>query len=209
MDGVLVDSEPLWRRAEIDVFGEVGLRIDEQDCLETQGLRIDAAVAYWFERHPWPGPSPSDVADSIVARVAGLIRSEGCLLPGVHDSLDWATKSGWRLALASSSPKRLIETCLDHFGIEAAFEITRSAELEPFGKPHPGVYLSTARDLGIQPAACIAIEDSLNGIRSALAAGMRCIAVPPPESRDDARFDLATLRLESLNALPEALRALA
>ena len=207
MDGILIDSEPLWRRAEIEIFGGVGLVLEEADCFETQGLRIDEAVAFWYERAPWSGRSCEDVAKSIVSRMGGLIRSEGEPMPGALASIEWALSSSWRLALASSSSKFLIATVLDHFGITGLFECTRSAEDEASGKPHPDVYLSAARALRLEPRVCVAVEDSANGMASALSAGMRCIAVPPPETRDDVRFAAATLRLTSLRDLPKALEA--
>jgi HAD superfamily hydrolase (TIGR01509 family) len=205
MDGVLIDSEPLWRRAEIEVFAEVGLELSEQDCRETQGLRIDDAVAYWYTRFPWSGKSCESVAEAIVERVAELIRADGKPLPGVHRAISDASERGWRLGLASSSSQFLIDTVLDHFELRAAFEITRSAEHEAYGKPHPAVYLSTAIALSIDPRRCVAIEDSLNGVVSAIAAQMSCIAIPAPESRDDPRFAIASMRLASLESLGEAL----
>lgn len=208
MDGVLIDSEPLWRRAEIEIFGEVGLALEEADCFATQGLRIDEAVAYWFERAPWTGRSQGDIATSIVSRVAGLIQSEGEPMSGVQPAIDWAAASTWRLGLASSSPKLLIETVLDRFGLTGRFECVRSAEDEVSGKPHPDVYLSAARDLRIESRQCLAVEDSANGVASALSAGMRCIAIPPPETQSDPRFAEATMRLRSLQDLPEALERL-
>jgi sugar-phosphatase len=209
MDGVLIDSEPLWRRAEIEIFREVGLTLVDADCYQTQGYRIDEAVAFWFERAPWSGRSCEDVAESIVARMAELIRSEGEPMPGVAAALDWAIASSWRLAVASSSSNFLIETVLDRFGFTDLFECTRSAEDEARGKPHPDVYRSAAEDLELDPGACIAIEDSAHGVASALAAGMRCVAVPPPETRDDPRFAVASMRLTSLHDLPRAIAALA
>jgi sugar-phosphatase len=208
MDGVLIDSEPLWRRAEMETFREVGLVLAEADCFQTQGLRIDEAVAFWYERAPWSGRSCDDVAKSIVSRMGGLIRSEGEPMPDAVASIEWALNSSWRLALASSSSKFLIETVLDRFGITSLFECTRSAEDEISGKPHPGVYLSAARELRLEPGACVAVEDSVHGMASALSAGMRCIAIPPPEIRNDPRFEAATLRLDSLRDLPGALEAL-
>jgi len=208
MDGVLIDSEPLWRRAEIKTFGEVGLALEEADCFQTTGLRIDEVVEFWYERAPWTGRSHDDIAKTIVSRMAELIRSEGEPMPGALMSIEWASKTSWRLALASSSSKFLIETVLDRFGLTCNFEFTRSAEDETSGKPHPDVYLSAARDLQLEPAACVAIEDSVHGVTSATSAGMRCIAIPPPETRDDARFATATLRLDSLRDLPDALEAL-
>jgi sugar-phosphatase len=207
MDGVLIDSEPLWRRAEIEIFGEVGLTLVEADCFQTQGLRIDEAVAFWFERAPWSGRSIEDVAETMVSRMAELIRSEGEPMPGVRSALEWAVSSEWRLAVASSSSNFLIATVLERFGFSELFECTRSAEDEAFGKPHPDVYRSAARDLAIEPQACVAIEDSAHGVTSALAAGMRCVAIPPPETRDDSRFAKASIRLDSLHDLPGALGA--
>ena len=167
MDGVLIDSEPLWRRAEIEVFGGVGLTLGEEDCLRTQGLRIDDAVQYWFARAPWSGTPCETVAKCIVERVAELIRSEGEPLAGVHDAIAEARSRNWRLGLASSSSQYLIDTVLDRFELRNAFEATRSAEVEAFGKPHPGVYLSTAEALEVDPRRCVAIEDSVNGVVSA------------------------------------------
>jgi sugar-phosphatase len=205
MDGVLIDSEPLWRRAEIEVFGGVGLVLEEADCFQTQGLRIDEAVAYWFERSPWTGRSCDEVARRVVERMVALIRREGEPMPGALDAIQWAADAGWRLGLASSSAHVLIGTVLDRFGIADRFECAHSAEDEALGKPHPDVYLSAARSLALEPAACIAIEDSVNGVLSARAAGMPCVAVPPVETRSDPRFEAATRRIDSLHDLPEAL----
>ena len=205
MDGVLIDSEPLWRRAERACFGEVGLALTDDDCLQTQGLRIDEAVAYWYDRAPWPDKSIPEVATHIVERMGELIRKEARPMAGVRPALASALAAGWRLALASSSSADLIETVLDALALRDAFEVVRSAEHEARGKPAPDVYLSTARDLDLAPADCVAVEDSVHGVASAIAAGMRCVAVPPRETRGDPRFEIATWRLDSLDQLPQAL----
>ncbi len=205
LDGVLIDSEPLWRRAEIEVFGDVGLALEERDCLKTQGLRIDETVAYWYARAPWRAPTPERVAHAIVDRVAALIEREGVPMSGVDDAIAAARARGWRLGLASSSSMRLIGTVLDRFDMRGAFECIRSAEHETRGKPYPDVYRSAIRELDLAADACIAIEDSAHGVAAARAAGMRCIAVPAPETRSDERFAQATWRIESLEALPSLL----
>jgi len=208
MDGVLIDSEPLWRRAEIELFAEVGVTLSEEDCRRTQGLRIDEVVDWWAERRPWSGRSRQSMARSVVERVAELIREEAHPLPGASRALDVARRRGWRIALASSSPGHLIRAVLERFGWEGAFECTRSAENESHGKPHPAVYLSTAAALGLAPNVCVAIEDSGNGVLSASSAGMRCLAIPDPEAAGDPRFAIATARLDSLERLEEALETL-
>ncbi|MCP4907876.1 MAG: hexitol phosphatase HxpB [bacterium] len=205
MDGVLIDSEPLWRRAEIQIFATVGLELSEADCFETQGLRMDEAALYWFARAPWKGPSPHEIAEAVVERMIGLIQSEGVPMIGLRESLASAQAAGWRLALASSSSMRLIETVLERFDLSKTFEVIRSAEHESHGKPHPDVYLSTLADLGLEGVDSVAIEDSANGVASALAAGMRCVAVPAPEIRTNPRFEVADWRLDSLVELSRTL----
>lgn len=199
MDGLLIDSEPLWRQAEREVFGRVGLELSDTQCMETMGLRLDEVVAYWYERAPWPGKSQPQVAAELLERVAELIGERGEALPGVDSVLDRVSAAGWRLALASSSPGELIDAVLDRLGIGHRFELRVSALDEERGKPHPAVYLTTARRLGVAPGRCLAFEDSPAGIRSARAAGMSVIAVPHPDMRGHAAYDEADRVLASLS----------
>ena len=205
MDGVLVDSEPLWRRAEVACFSRFGLALTEADCIETMGLRMDEAVAYWTRQRDWQPPSIDEVANAVIDDMDGLIRAEAKPIAGVEAALDAADENGWRVGLASSSPMRLIEATLDTFGLRARFEVCRSAEFETNGKPSPDVYRSALRAMQIEGDAAVAIEDSANGVSSALAAGMRCVAIPEPANAGDPRFDAATWRMASLNAFARAL----
>lgn len=198
MDGLLVDSEPLWVRAEIEIFGEVGVVLGEEDCAETKGLRVDDVIAYWHARRPFRGASPAEVEARLIARVAALIRAEGRALPGVTEAIAVARDGGRRIALASSSPTVIIRAALERLGLTEAFEVVQSAEHEAFGKPHPGVFLRTAERLGIPAVSCLVIEDSLAGVIAAKAAHMTCIAVPFDHPRHDPRFALADEVVESL-----------
>lgn len=202
MDGLLVDSEPLWVRAELEVFAGVGLRLSPDDCAQTTGLRIDQVAAHWWDRRPWTADvSPDAVAARIVDRMEDLLGSEADPLPGVHHAVDLVQAQGARLALASSSPRRLIDAALPGLGLADRFEVIRSAELEPRGKPHPAVYLSTAAELGLDPGRCIAFEDSLNGVIAAKAATMGCVAVPDARQRLAPAFRVADMVLPSLAML--------
>jgi len=199
MDGVLIDSEPLWRQTEVEVFASVGLELVEADCYQTTGLRIDEAVAYWFERAPWTGTPPERVAQMIVDRMVEVISTQAEPMAGVRESIATAQAERWRIGLASSSSTRLIKAVLDRFELRDAFECVCSAEDEDRGKPDPDVYLSALRAMGIDGSDGIAIEDSAHGVASALAAGLRCVAIPPFETRDDPRFEAADWRLDSLD----------
>ena len=159
---------------------------------------MDEAVAYWAARYPWTGVSLEEVVQRILGRVLSLLEERAPLKPGVRESLVVARAAGLRVALASSSPLALIEGALDRFGLREEFEQVVSAEGERFGKPHPGVYLTTAARLDVAPQACVALEDSVNGVLSATAAGMRCIAIPE-------RWPVEDLRLGNAHAIVRSL----
>jgi len=206
MDGVLIDSEPLWHEAEIAAAGEAGLELTPEDCLRTTGLRVDEVVAYWCERHPFPAPIRDVLVASILDRLVDLVSRRGLPKPGVEEVLALVRSRGLRLALASSSPYRVIHAVLEALGLNSAFEVIHSAEEEVRGKPDPAVYLATARKLGIEPERCIAVEDSPHGLLSAKAAGMKCIVVPEPALRTDPRFALADATVTELGEIgPELL----
>lgn len=198
MDGLLVDSEPLWRAAEIEVFGGVGLTLTEGDCGLTTGLRLDEVVRFWFDRRPWSGVSLEAVHDRIVEAMAELLVTQSVALPGAVKAVRGVVARGIPVAVATSSPRALIGPALAGIGLTDAFPLTCSAEDEPYGKPHPAVYLRAAERLGVAPTACVAFEDSLNGVIAAKAARMLCVAVP---ERDHPGFGVADVRLASLRDL--------
>jgi mannitol-1-/sugar-/sorbitol-6-/2-deoxyglucose-6-phosphatase len=205
LDGVLIDSEPLWREAEIELFGAVGVLLDDEDCRSTMGLRVDEVVDHWFARRAWVGPSPAEMVERVVGRVAELIAAQGRVLPGALDLVGRCRARGLAVGLASSSYRRLIDVALVRAGLQASFDTVQSAEHEDYGKPHPGIYLAAASALGCAPAQCLAIEDSLNGVVSAKAARMRCLAVPEQWPDYDPRLLLADRLVGSLTEVDDDL----
>jgi len=203
MDGLLLDSEPYWVQAEVEVLGGVGVPLTPVLARETTGMRLDEAVAHWYRRFPWQGQSQGDVLARLTRSAHSLILAHATPKPGIDASLAFLERRGIRRALASSSPLVLIDAVVDKLGLSGAFELTVSAEGEPFGKPHPAVYLTCARRLGLPPMVCLALEDSVNGLISAKAARMRVIAVPDPAQRSDPRFSLADAVLGSLAELDD------
>lgn len=201
LDGLLIDSEPIWVQAEVEVLGALGVPLSEADCAQTTGLRIDEVVAYWLDRHPWPDPGVPEVAQRIIDRVAWRVRDHGQAREGAAEAVARVATFGPRVALATSSPRRLIEVALQRLGLSDAFEVIASGEDQPLGKPHPGVYLAAALALDLPPTRCVAVEDSVNGLVAAAAARMGCIAVPAPVHLGDPRLGLADLVLPGLPAL--------
>jgi sugar-phosphatase len=206
MDGVLVDSEPLWHEAEIAALVPLGVPLTRALCLQTTGVRVDGVVRHWRERHPWGDlPADEDVIAAIVAGVVERIASRGEPMPGVRAALD--AVAAMPLGLASSSPTRIIDAALARLGIRDRFAVVQSAEALPRGKPDPLVYLRACATLGVDPAHTVAVEDSSSGLRAAHAAGMIVVAVPDPAAHVPDALDLADVVLDSLTAFPAWLAA--
>jgi sugar-phosphatase len=200
MDGLLIDSEPLWQEAEISVFQAVGVPLTRELCRETVGVRLDEVVRHWHERFPWNSDSLEVVEARILDEVSRLIVSRGKAMPGVRETIESLLAADYELAVASSSPLRLIRTALETFGLIEHFSVLHSAETEGQGKPHPAVYLTTMSRLGVEPSCCIAFEDSASGVRAAKAAGAWVIAVPDPADISSPAFAAADLVLSSLTS---------
>ena len=198
MDGVLIDSEPLWREAEIHVFKKVGIDLNNELCRQTTGFRTDETVAHWFSYKPWKGKSPEEVGEEIEETVCDIIDEKGMPAPGVHKIIGFFRNEGLPLALASSSSPEVIDSILSKLDLKDAFGIIHSAVHEEFGKPHPAVYITAARKLGVEPSHCLAVEDSLAGLIAAKSAKMRTIAIPEASNSNNPRFHIADLRLDSL-----------
>ena len=198
MDGVLTDSEPLWKIAMEDVFKSVGCPLTKEDFKRTFGLRIDEVTAYWYQVSPWPDASPKDVEHAIVQRMIELLTERATPLPGVIESLEFFASRGLKIGLATSSYQVLIDCILDTLKIRHFFQAIHSAEFELFGKPHPAVYLTTAKSLGLDPRHCLVIEDSLNGIISGKAARMTVLCVPEKTHHPEPKLILADAQFEDL-----------
>jgi mannitol-1-/sugar-/sorbitol-6-/2-deoxyglucose-6-phosphatase len=196
MDGILVDSEPIWRAVEREVFAGVGIEVTEEDLFETMGVGVADVVERWHRRHPWDEPGRAEIVETIVERVAGGIERDGALNQDAARAVDYVAGLGLQLALASGSPMRLIRAVLSLAGLADTFQVVLTAEDEEHGKPDPAVYVSAARALEVAPERCLAVEDSVNGVRSAKAAGMVCVAIPVSGVTDG--FEGADLVLGSI-----------
>jgi len=180
VDGVLIDSEPVWERVRRNFVAARGGRwpADAQDRM--MGMSTAEWSAYISEDFGLRWLSAQQVAELVTAAMAAEYAAHLPLLPGAVAAVrDLSAR--WPLAVASSAPKSLIDAVLDASGLRSAFAAAVSSEEVARGKPAPDVYLEAAARLGVHPAACAAVEDSSNGLRSAAAAGMAVIAVPRPE----------------------------
>jgi HAD superfamily hydrolase (TIGR01509 family) len=203
MDGVLVDSEPLWKIAMEEVFNGLGSKLTKTDFQKTVGMRIDQVIAYWKNIEGWKDQI-QDIEFQIIDRMIQLINENGQPLPGVEDTVVHLNNIK-TVGLASSSPKKLIDSVLLKTQLHSYFHGVFSAETEPFGKPHPAVYLTAASTLGVQPNRCLVIEDSLNGIISAKAANMTVICIPEKTHIKNPKLILADFHFDSMRELFEVI----
>ena len=202
MDGLLIDSEPLWMQSELEIFESVGVDISKKDLIpSTLGLRIDQTVRLWARVLPWKGVSEAEVTARIIARTIELVEQTRPLLPGVEDALKLCQARGLKIGLASASPLHMLDKVLEMFNLQSYFEIRQSAEHLPYSKPHPEVYLRAASALNVDPLDCVTLEDSFNGMIATKSARMRSIVVPDHLLGDDARWALADVKLSSLTEL--------
>ncbi len=200
LDGVLVDSEHVWDEVRERLARERGGRWHERAQADMMGMSSTEWARYM---HDVIGleDAPAEINAEVVRRMRVRYDEDLPLLPGAVDAVR-RLAAAFRLGLASSSNRPLIDAVLAAAGLDELFEVTVSSEEVARGKPAPDVYLEAARRLDVEPSACAAIEDSANGIRSAHAAGMRVLAIPnrryPP--RDDA-LALADVLVDSLASL--------
>lgn len=198
MDGLLIDSEPCWKIAEKKVFGELGLNLDDDLLRQVMGFRLSEVVKHWYAYQPWENPDFERTEQYILATVKELILDQAEVLPGVHELLELLHREKYKMAVASSSDISLIEAVVSKLNAAHYFDVLWSAGFEPYGKPHPGIFITTAQKLGVAPAECLVFEDSINGVIAAKAARMKCIAVPETATFNDPRFAIADLKVDSL-----------
>jgi HAD superfamily hydrolase (TIGR01509 family) len=183
LDGVLIESEEVWDTAREQLVRERGGTWDERATTDMMGMSSKEWSSYMHDRLRVP-MGPAEINDDVVRRVAAAYEEHLLLLPHAVETVQELGER-WRLGVASSSNRPIIELVLDRMGVRDRFAAVVSSEEVANGKPAPDVYVAVARELVVEAADCVAIEDSTNGIKSALTARMRTIAVPnrqfPPD----------------------------
>jgi HAD superfamily hydrolase (TIGR01509 family) len=176
MDGLLIDSEPLWLEAETAVMARLGADWTPADQAQLLGGSLVRTVRYLLGKATRPA-SPGQVADWLMSQVTELIRDRGVpLRPGARELLAEVAAAGLPHALVTSSERGFMDAVLVRTGLR--FDALVCADDVSMTKPDPEPYLLAAKLLGADPARCVALEDSPNGVASAQAAGCRVIAVP-------------------------------
>lgn len=199
MDGVLIDSEPLWKIAMEEVFHSLGSTLTKSDFQKTVGLRIDEVVHFWNLHENWGVENEQEVEEAIIEKMIELISKNAAPLSGVMETLEFLQKIGMKIGLGTSSSSRLIQVVLAELNMAHFFEVAHSAEKEAYGKPHPAVYLHVAQELGVSPNKCLVIEDSFNGVLAGLAAKMKVVCIPEKTHHPNPKLAVADFHFESMS----------
>ncbi|QBH96560.1 hexitol phosphatase HxpB [Limnobaculum zhutongyuii] len=209
MDGVLVDSEPVWVKVEQEIYLQCyGVHLDDEDFKDSAGIRIDKLLTEHHHRHSLPLEDVPRRVEEIVTEVGRRIQTHPQPMPGVVELLETIQQHGLPIVVASSSPRKQIARVLDALNISHYFSHQISAEGMINGKPHPAVFLRASEILNVNPEECIVIEDAVNGMVAAKAAQMKVIVMPAPEACQDKRFGLADVQVNSLGEVWQAIQQL-
>lgn len=203
MDGLLIDSEPLWQQAGKETLQNFGIELTEEQYHSSTGLRTEEWIEHWFHYFKIDKQHALAAIETIIQKAISKIEKDGILFPGVYEIADIIRSKGLLLGLATSSPLSLVDVVLKKLGSAIEFDAITSAELLPYGKPHPQVYLNCAAQLNCPPVACIAFEDSFNGMIAAKAAKMKCVVVPSKADFLHPKWSAADLKIASLTCFTE------
>lgn len=203
LDGVLIDSEPLWKKAEQKVFKTVGINLTDKMCRNTTGLDNLSTVKYWYAHKAWKKKSINQVATEITDEVLMLLQSHEFVNEDVDRIINYFEEKNIPMAIASSSEMKIILAVLEKLKLRDKFAAVHSSEFEEFGKPHPSVYLSASKMLSTAPERCLVFEDSFNGAIAAKSARMKVVLVPDNEDYKNTRFDFVDLKIKSIGEFNE------
>lgn len=198
MDGLLIDSEPLWQQAGASLLLQHGITLTDAQYHNTTGLRTPEWLDYWYTFYSIDKQYISTASTTVEQSALNFIEEQGIAMPGVQYILEFFKQQNFRIGLASSSPMNLIQMVVKKLEIGSYLSAVTSAEKLPYGKPHPQVFLNCAEMLQVHPTACICFEDSFNGMIAAKAARMKCVVIPAPELQHQPRWNAADLQLSSL-----------
>lgn len=198
MDGLLIDSEPLWKDAGTETLQQFNVTLTQQQYNDTTGLRTKEWIDHWF-RHFNISMAHADQAIHRINQLAKeKIKQKASALPGISYILKFFQDRNFNIGIASSSPLDLINTVTEKLQIDNFIKAKSSAENLLYGKPHPEVFLNCAELFRVAPFNCLVFEDSFNGLIAAKAARMKCVVVPSSQEQHHTKWSLADLKLSSL-----------
>lgn len=205
MDGLLIDSEPFWHNAHKSVLRQFGHTVSERQLRDVAGKKTIDITRHWCALYGITEQTPEKMASQIFDMVILDVQREGTLLPGAEVLIKVLKNENVIMGIASSSPLEIIDAVVEKFKIAPYVDAIHSATDEDRGKPFPDVFIAAARSLNVELKECLVFEDSLNGVKAAKSAGMKCITVPEEgydkKAHEAAKPDLIVESLEEVSML--------
>lgn len=198
MDGLLIDSEPIWQEATAEMLTTKGLELTTEMYETTTGLRTAEFLDYWFTYFNIDKQLLKEWESWLFDLVIDKVKTKGKILNGIPEIFNFFQQRNFKIGIASSSPMQLIEVVIEKLQMQQYLHAVESAQDLEYGKPNPQVYLNCASALKSRPQECICFEDSVNGMIAAKAALMKCVVVPAPHQKYYKQWSVANLQLNSL-----------
>ena len=198
MDGLLLDTETLWHAAEQELFARHGSTFTREDQMQVIGTSFDITARYFAERLGWPLERGAELVDEMIALMHDQVRRQVDARPGARELVSELRRLRVPLALASNSPRFLVDDALATAGLAGAFEVIVTSDDVEHPKPAPDIYRLACDRLGVAASEAVALEDSASGVTAAKAAGLDCIAVPMFAETDVSAADHVVDSLERL-----------
>lgn len=199
MDGLLIDSEPLWEEAAAEVLREFNVTLTREQYYNTRGIRTEEWITYWFGYFKINPKEIQEAIESTIHKAVEKIDQHGVAMPGVEDIFSLFRQNNFKIGLATSSPMVVANVVVDKLNIRPYLQAITSAQHLSYGKPHPLVYLTCAEELNSSPVTCICFEDSFNGMIAAKAARMKCVVIPDKALQHELQWNAADMILKSLS----------
>ncbi|MFE5502127.1 HAD family hydrolase [Amycolatopsis japonica] len=196
-DGLLMDTEPCWSVAETELFARRGLPFGADEKALVIGKSLPAAADAMAEAFGEPDAG-AEIADELLRLVTEVVTAKAEAMPGARELVE-LTAAAVPVAVASNSPRALLDAALVRGGLAEMFPVKLAADEVAAPKPDPEMYLTACALLDVEPADALAFEDSMTGLRSARAAGVPVIGVPTLKHQDfPADVVIGSLRDEEL-----------
>ena len=203
MDGLLIDSEPLWEEAGKETLEKFNVSLTPEQYASSTGLRTQEWLQHWFHHFNIDEKHIPEAEQVVVEKAIEKIVTKGEPLPGVNYIMDFFKEKNFRVGLATSSPMSLANPVVDKLNIRSYLHSITSAEHLPFGKPHPQVFINCVNELSSTALQTLVFEDSFNGMIAAKAARMKCVVIPAHHQQQHNKWLAADVQLKSLEEFDE------
>lgn len=198
MDGLIINSEPLWEDAMMAMYKSFNVTVLRPELLSVKGFRADEAILFMNNLKGFPNNNLPEQQTETIQNIIKLIYEKGEALPGVLNTIAFCKQNNIPIAIASSSLYKVIDATISKLNLQNTFDIVYSAQDEEFGKPNPGVFITTAKKLNVDIKKSIIFEDSINGLIAARAACAISVAVPDEAHFNNPEFAIANYKLNSM-----------